>query len=275
MFKKILIPIDFSDCANNALEWALQIFHQPDVNFVLLHAYHIPVPHVELGSTSIIEPLIEGYEEEIQNKKEALFNKYPELQKKALKFEIVHAFTNDAILSTVDQFAIDLIIMGTHGAKGTLEEFLGTMTSLVIKEVDVPVLAIPRDAKQRNIEKIAFATDLELLEGKEQIAPLMEFIELCRAKTYVIHVKKSESTLDDEKQAVKDILDFYFSDYSHSFIVIEAENEEKAIVEYIKEHDLQLISVMPRKHDFFEKIFKKSFTKQIAFHSTIPLFVFH
>ena len=46
----------------------------------LVHAYHVPVPHVEAGASAIIQPLMEGYEENVESEFQVLIKQVPELE---------------------------------------------------------------------------------------------------------------------------------------------------------------------------------------------------
>ena len=70
--RKILVPVDFSDCSKNALRSAANLGRLIDAELLLIHAYHVPVPHVEAGASAIVQPLMEGYEENVDSEFQAL-----------------------------------------------------------------------------------------------------------------------------------------------------------------------------------------------------------
>ena len=65
-FQRILVPVDFSECSKNALENAISVARKGNSGLVMLHAYHVPVPHVEAGASAMVQPLMEGYEQNVQ-----------------------------------------------------------------------------------------------------------------------------------------------------------------------------------------------------------------
>lgn len=56
---------------------------------------------------------------------------------------------------------VDLIVMGTHGASGLKETFLGSNTGSVLFNVPITLLCIPRGAKFNSIQKIVLRLDTE------------------------------------------------------------------------------------------------------------------
>src|SRR5690625_5852888 len=84
-------------------------------------------------------------------------------------FEVIIAFNllSSEVKVVVKEHAIDLIVMGTKGATGAKEVFLGTNTMSTIKKVPVAVIAIPKEFSYEKPKEILFTTDFKFsMENK-------------------------------------------------------------------------------------------------------------
>ena len=271
--QKILVPVDFSDCSRNALRSAANLGRLIDAELLLVHAYHVPVPHVEAGASAMVQPLMEGYEENVESEFQVLINQVPELDELSYDHRCVHGFATDAIHSIVDSDSIDLIIMGTKGASGIIEKLIGSITAQVIKESKCPVIAIPTNADLKSISRIALATDNQPVENTEVCSPVVRIAEAYNAEVHLLNILEDESARSNEADQVMHQL--IPSDVKHSYHYSSDSNIEKGIMDYIKDQDIQLIGVLPRHHSIIERIFSTSLTEKLAFHTTIPLLVMH
>jgi nucleotide-binding universal stress UspA family protein len=272
-YKKILIPVDFSDCAINALKYAVAFAKSTESKLVLLHAYHIPIPAAEAGLT-IDANLAEDFINEGKEKMEKLYADFPDLAKLSEPYEIKMAFASDAIVNTAKEIDADLIIMGTHGASNTFDELVGSNTLHVIKKCGLPVLAVPANYEGLKVENVLFSYDYHSISSKEVIQPLIDFALAFGAKIHIMHITDKLDKLHQGAIGEAKLLEQYLKGISHVYHMSEGEHIQNSILEYINTHDIDTLAVMPRKHNLFEKLFQSSVTKQLVHHSSIPLFAF-
>lgn len=270
----ILIPTDFSDCANNAIHYALDLASRNNSKVFLLTGYHIPVPAAEM-SMNMDSALINDFEREATAQFENLKKDYPDLNKYSCEYRIEVAYAKDAIIKTVDKEEIDLVVMGTHGSKGMIGNFLGSITSSVIQETDCPVLAIPECSKFSKIGKIAFASDFHETDDWSALNPLLDMVRLYEAELLIVNVKHKVSDTGEGEAFEARNLDYFFEGITHSFHTWTSDNVEQGLNDFVEKMGVDMLALMPRKHNIFEMIFKGSITKKLALHTTIPLLAFH
>ena len=273
-YKRILVPIDFSDCAYNALEYAMTFAEANEAKLILLHAYHVPIPAAETG-VYVDVSATEDYEEDIKEKIRELHEKYPQLAELAEPYKVKVSFASDAILNELNENAYDLVIMGTHGATNTFDELVGSNTLHVVKGSGIPVLAIPYNFKGFKIDRVLFAFDYQHIGTMKMVQPLVDFALNFGAEVHILHVTDKLERLHEGAIAEAKILEQYFKDIPHSYRMLEDEHVESGVLDYIKAHDIDVLAVMPRKHNLFERLFQSSVTRQLVHHSNIPLLSFH
>lgn len=164
--KKILIPIDFSSAAINALRVGAQLAVRADAGLYLLHvnelfSYMNPVSDY---AYTISPDDIERYDQEAT---ERLQNLSAELlsELRFSKLNIQGALRQGRMIQVVREIAadekIDLIVMGTLGASGWKEAFLGSNTERVIRHTRCPVLVIPETTIELKFKKVLLPSTLQ------------------------------------------------------------------------------------------------------------------
>jgi nucleotide-binding universal stress UspA family protein len=170
-----------------------------------------------------------------------------------------------------------MIVMGTKGASGLQEVLLGSNTAAVMERATCPVLAVPENSRFTPIKKIAFATDFRE-NDIEAINYLTSIAMLFGAGLVIVHVADPVVPQNYEAALLKVFQEEIktrsrFKDIS--FEIIKGSNTVKVLNEFIKVNGIDMIAVSTRKKNFFTRFFDKSFTKQLAYHSVIPVMAFH
>ena len=270
MFKKVLVPLDFSDCSKNALKNAIIVVQKTGAELILLHAYHVPVPHMEAASASVITPLMEGYEENVKEDFENLANSFPELKGLPYRTSIEQGFATDAIMALMEAEPFDLVVMGTKGSSGIMETILGSITAAIIQESKVPVMAVPLEASIHELDTMVLACDYKHMENYDELLkPLVTLAEVFESKVDVLNVIRQEH--QDSKSRGTSVIDHCLENLSHSYHYASDDDIEKGIMDFIESQGIDLLALMPRKHNLIERIFQTSITKKLTFHTTIPL----
>ena len=231
--ENILVPVDFSDCSNNALHHAIQLASLTQAQLTLLHCYRVHIPAAEI--TIDLEPELAL---EYQKNAEKNFSRLRETTNGLSSVphqEIIKInFIRDGILQTIEEVNADLIVMGTKGADNRIDAFFGSNTYSTIKKSKIPVLAIPDEAKFKPVEKLLFASDFKHLEDLHRLDIIKTLAGLFNTKVEILHVGHgwSELSMHQTKAAAAIIEYFGHTDHSYHFIKEEI-NVEDAIDEAI------------------------------------------
>lgn len=269
----ILFPTDFSESARNAMQYGLQLYKGRGYKYVILNSVEPTTASSNAGMiVNMSEILAKDSLEGLAKEKEWL-ESLPEAE--GCHFETVQMFGEfvSCIKHIIRDKSIDMIIMGTTGASGLKEFFVGSNAASVIQDIHIPTLSVPFNADFEQINRIVFATDLATIKNPEFLAFLLEIAKRREAKLTLFHVIKSSSKISNkEKEEAKERLLNYFSDVNVDFDSLENEDTVEGIQAYMKLHkDVDILTMVPRKKNFFEKIFTKSVAKKVAYHSSVPM----
>jgi nucleotide-binding universal stress UspA family protein len=265
--KTIIIPTDFSDCANNASEYAAKLAKSIDAKVLLLHVYHVPLTSapdfpVEVKTAEDLQK-----ENEIQLKQFAL-----RLEARSgiiVNYKAVMGLAVDVILE--EQNNADLIVMGMHGASKIQEALIGSIVTTVLRKSKVPVLVIPKNVSFKSIEQIVFACDYNPQTDMQALDALQNLLHDFSAKIHVFHVKMNanETSLEETISGVNIESKLHYLE--HVYDIVESEDPVSSINDFIEKIHADMLAIIPHRYKLFERIFHKSISKSLAFHTHIPL----
>lgn len=275
--KQILFPTDFSEAANTAFIYALRFADSFGAELVVLHVYDLPIVETPPlpESTKEIFDIVE------MNQFESFREQLPELHKLAERRNLGHVRMRNILLygdliyninKVCADEGIDLIVMGTKGASGLKETFLGSSTASVIANAKVPVLGIPAEAEYHSIKSIAFTTQYKDKDN-DALAQTLEIARKFEASVLCLYIKNDDDPEDIEER-INEWKIFYRSE-KIDFFNIAGDHIEQTILDFIQNQNVGMLVMRTHKRGFFESLFHRSLTKKMAYHSKIPLLVFH
>jgi len=270
--KKILVPTDFSGNADHALNYAVSLATRLESKLVLFHSSKVPIAALNETVQINTDDVIVGETHEQLN---ALKNKITS-RENAIEVETVSSvgFAVEEILTTCENQDIDLIIMGTKGAHGLGEIFIGSNTADVISKAKCPVLAIPHNALTGKLDKVLFATNYND-NDYHSIFLLTEIFKPWNPDIVIVHATENAQPLETDffEQFKEDVVTkVRYGKYS--FKLLEGGNVESVVSDFAYSNNVDLISVAKHKKTLFERIVGVSTSKRLAFHTHIPLLVF-
>jgi nucleotide-binding universal stress UspA family protein len=266
--KAILVATDFSTSAEKAVHYAAQLATSLGASLHILHVYHIP--------TTVSEVPVVPNMDEIENEcYEKLVKLGAELQERYNIIPHVKAtmgFAVEEIQEYKKEIHAGLIVMGMHERGRFSEMILGSTSTVLFRNVDIPVLIVPEECMFKKPEWIALATDLKET-NLETFEIIKEIAQKFNSKIQIVNVLKKELVPDYEKSVSGIQLDNYLEEFSHMFFFPENSEIREGIEDFLAQHPTDIIAMVPRQHGLFERIFGKSVTKDMAFHTHIPLLI--
>lgn len=270
--KKILFPTDFSKASKNAFGYALRFAAKINAEIVTIHVYDVP------AATAIdyYDFLQENYDIAELGEFENYRSQAPGLRKIAERIGLGHikishilvqGDTVQEILRVSKEEEPDFIIMGTKGATGLQEVFLGTVAEKVINQSRIPVLAVPEGCKFAGLRKILLLAELDTLE-MDALHQLRAVADIFQAAIEVLQVKAVREEHDTQ------LLNSWNSQFAHNpvrFSMIHSNATEDIITDYIDIHHIDAAAMVVRHKDFWQRLFLYSLSRNMAFHITIPL----
>jgi nucleotide-binding universal stress UspA family protein len=271
--KKILIPTDFSKYADEAIEVGAQIAKKNDCEIILIHMLELPgqMNDAIKGETSIPEIMLfkRKAEETLKNIKNRPYLAGIKITEIVRLDNAYHGVNN-----YIKQNNIDLIVMGSHGASGINEIFIGSNTEKVVRQSEVPVLVIKNKASNFEAQSIVFASDFSN-EIKKPFQKVIDFTKLFGSKLSLVMIctpNSFKSTSAARKIITEFVADFDMPEYT--FETYNESNIEKGVINYSNEKKADLIAFCTHGRTGLNHFFTGSVSEDLVNHAQKPVLTF-
>lgn len=190
IMKKILVPCDFSEPAMEAFQFAVDLASHSGGKVVVLKVIDLPIStygaSIDMPLYTYSPSLLKDLEEEAKKSYKKMFAKFGKGSTN-ISFVVVHGPTSPMIRDYIAEKKVDLVVMGTHGATGAREFFVGSNTEKIVRFSKAPVLAIRKAIAVSSIKNIVFPTSLELNQTDfvKKLKSLQEFFD---AKLHILYL---------------------------------------------------------------------------------------
>lgn len=267
--KKILVPTDYSDCANDAIEVAKVISARSGAELFMLHLEEV-MPEAVLSHT-----IIEEYPHRVGQAHYILQQLVDSVVKEGLmaKAVFVPHEGNEDILDYIKPYGIDFMIMGSHGAKGIREFIIGSKTQKVIRKSPVPVLVIKRPDKNFNPSNILFASTFRE-DMSKPLKEVAEFARLWNADLNLVFINLMHHLIEENE--AKDIMASQMEsipDIKYTLNITETNDEVWGIRQFAKLVNADVIAVVYDANTGFNRLFKSAVAEKLINHEEIPILV--
>jgi nucleotide-binding universal stress UspA family protein len=277
--KSILVPVDFSDVAANAFNFALRLADKYPARVDLL--YCMPTALSSPGMDRILVARAGELEQEAKESMADFRRRGIDAAMKELTgipevCSLIKAGDLEPIVSKrIEAGEVDLIVMGSVGEDKPLSNLVGTNTIYMIDEASVPVLIVPDEATYRPPSRICYATDLEHLDPF-QINDVLDLFAPFKPDVDFVYVAKTdqeetEYTMDLLRRVVDrpDIHDRI------SFIRLRGKNEVDTLLRFAQTSSADLLVMNRPRRGWLERLWKKSSTREAMLKSEMPLLILH
>lgn len=247
--KKVLLPTDFSDNANDAFDFAIEIANKANANLLIIHGAHQPYMY---GADKLLKELTfrNGH--------------------KNINIETKIIVGN--ILPKMFELAADLIVMGTKGRSDFGNILFGSVSATVMLESQIPVMVIPQGEKFNGLKHLLFTTDMQDGDMKA-LENVTTFGQIFDSQITVVHV--------GDYDTVKEVPEFEeFIETAQQklkypklkFELLKDRDLHRAISNYVDKNRCDLVVFNRYKKPFFRSLFEKNKIKK-AGYDNMPLMV--
>lgn len=276
---KVLLPTDFSENAFNASRYALQMFAEDEVEFVLLNTFEIN-GYVE-GSQFSASPSDYRLEDK-QQQSETSLRKYNEQLKpfsnsKKYRFSLISKNLSlvDAIQQELWDQSISLIAIGTQGSTGAYQTVYGSNTIDIMEEVkNCPILAVPADASFDGFNEVVLASGYKIQHKEQDFAYLKFLAKKYNAPIRVLHISQIGG-LNPLQLKNKAYLKSQLQSVETTFHMLNHVNVPIGIYCFSESRNSDLISFVNKNYSFIEKLLFKPLYKNLGKYSKTPVLVVH
>ena len=275
MYKKILVPIDFSSESANAVDTAASLAKNEGSEMILLNVIEDPYTNVfkTMGGGGFDDPRDSTFVVELKRRIEEKLQSLVENLNKAgvsASFQIKIGNVFGTISAYIDEVSADLIIMGSKGASGLDEVLVGSITEKVVKYVHCPVITVKDKVDLNHINSIVYPTDL-----KEEQEKVLNDIKVLQKKhnAHLHLVKVYDSDFITRKEVEERMKKFagHFKLEDYSITAIKHPDEAEAILQFAENNQADMIAMATHFRRGLEVLFNTRISKNVVNHAKRPI----
>lgn len=283
--KKILLPTDFSEQAEFAMEYACQIAKKSDA---VVHVFHlidmsgfidyaaIGNSYSMLGTTSGIgfdEKVLQSLSENAEEKMDEFIKKFSSM---GVKFERKIEFGNafQLITEEVKEKEIDLVVMGSKGASGVEEFLVGSNTEKVVRHVQCPIITVKSKVDFNNVKDIVYASKFTHDET-HVMNELRKIIALSGAKLHLLRVVTPNAF--ESTRTIKVLINKYAEKHKLENFTINIYNdavEEDGIIYFSRDIEADMIALSTHGRTGLMHLLSGSIAEDVVNHAKRPVWTY-
>ncbi len=287
---KILVPVDFSEYSNKAVDFAFDWVEKLKGEILLFNTYFSPINSNFPFSDSFVYDinidevglsLKEESEDNMKALKNKLDQKIVENNVKGVKVKtfIQRGIAESEIVSYAKLYNPTIIIMGTRGSDKKVADLIGSVTAEVIEIAKRPVLAIPESFAYKQLTDVNNVGYLSVF-GEQDFIAVEKLAELVHPLDVTIHIAHITNRTDYDKNKIRmDGLREHFRKYEVKckleYDLIINEDFLVGVESLIQSKNIDILSFTKYKRSLISRLLNASVAKKMLFHSTTPLLVFN
>ncbi|MCC6279653.1 MAG: universal stress protein [Saprospiraceae bacterium] len=275
--KHILVPIDFSVTSLNAMDTAVAMTKRHEAKLTLLHivnksilSYH----HADVLPIASAVPMIEMMRDEAKEMLSQITDKVAAQHGIGVQGEITQGFVSSEICKSAERLGADLVVMGTHGASGFREFFIGTNSFAVVKHAPCPVLTVPPNGKWESFSKILFPVR-DTPGALEKYDFLRKIIRQNKAVLHVLGISDTGSTSSEDwvEKKIQKLKSKLRDDDVECLTQLLKPTEQVAeeVLHTAKTKQMDLIAITATLDYGIRDFFVGPYTQQIVNHAKVPV----
>ncbi|KOY86384.1 hypothetical protein AD998_09710 [bacterium 336/3] len=280
MKPKIVVPFDFSESSQNALNFAVQIAKKTNAVILLHHIIEGFQDTRMYGETHA-----SSEQQALMNIMDIVAHKKLNAVVEPLKTEAIDIQISVDVGSVYGSIAekiasdnVDLIILGSHGNSQLDKKYLGSNTHKVIRNTKHPVCVLKGNINIDNIKHIVFASEFEQ-EPDKVMQELNDWQSITGAKVTLLKVNHPSFTLNREEME-SSLNEFALRNHIKNYGVDAYTDIDPThgIIHYAEHNKADLIFVGT---DFYKGLLERLWhrrtqvAEEVATHTAIPVVSYH
>lgn len=271
--KKILVPTDFSDQAENALKVAVQLARAHNAEIYLLHIIEIPLHEVDAMSSHSDLPEALFFMKLAHKKFENILSKDYLQDVKVHETVDFHEIFK-GVFHNCTKHNIDLVIMGSNGVSGLKEMLIGSNTEKIVRTSKTPVLVVKKEHETFNVNNFVFASDFKD-ESKATYKKAIEFANILGSKIHLLTVNTPNKFMTSElanERMLRFANSSKFSNYTMN--IYNDMTIEKGIMNFSQSIKADLIGMSTHGRQGISHFFNGSISEDLVNHAKRPVVTF-
>ncbi|MEP6674557.1 MAG: universal stress protein [Ferruginibacter sp.] len=256
----VIVPLDFSETSLNAAHYAALMYRgRADVTLVLYHFY----------DSSDNAAVSRDYLTSLRN----------ELIESVQQIETV-VESGDNFIDSLAAFAhvksAYMIVMGLTGKSPLAQRFSGSNTLKMADKNVCPVLIVPSGATYTKIENVLIASEMKYVDETPALLAVKRVLQDFKPSLHILNVdSRHYISLTADFKEERDKMETLLAEFNPEFYFMRLYDFHEAVNSFTEDKDIDMIIIAPRHHSFYSRLFKEQHTREMVYHSKVPVLAVH
>jgi nucleotide-binding universal stress UspA family protein len=262
--KSIVVPTDLSVASEGAMMYAAGLASAIKAPLFLVHIYQMPIGMID-APVIVVSPdeLKKNTDSALEQAKETILKSFPEV-------EVNYKSTLGDVVTEINNYSQELeplaFVIGIKDLSGIERWLFGNTASSIIRHVKQPVISVAANIKYRSTNNIVLATDLQKID-EAPVDTIVELVKAFNARLHIVHIQNSSDDHASEQQQLATKL----KELDPQFETVTDENIIHGLQTYVTEHNIDMLLILPHKHNLYERLFFTLHSEDIVEKMPIPV----
>ena len=272
--KRILVPTDFSKESEYALQVAADIARTHQAEIIALHMLDIPETILTKEESAEYNEVL--FFMKLAKNRFTNFLDKDYLSDVNVQEAVQHHTAFDGIIDSAKKEKADLIVMGSHGASGFKEVFVGSNTEKVVRTSDIPVLVIKDHNTVFNPKKMVFACNFvdDCIASFHKARQMAEELNASLELLYINTPNQNFKSTNEIHDRVDAFMEKAGSNSDIPLVIFNDYSVEQGISNYTEQNQVDLIGIPTHGRKGIAHMLMGSIGESLANHATIPVMTF-
>jgi len=269
----IIAATDFSEVANNAVNYACSLASAQRTEVMIIHSFIVPVMFSDIPMpVSLMNDAQRDAEAQMKRLSDSKAALYPDVK---ITGKVIYG----DIITVIEEYSENnyrpwLVVAG-NSSNAENGSWPDSVLIDAFKKLKFPVLGVPPEASFGQVNKLCLAYDNKHRDNDTALQQAADISKRLNATLHVLNVQTDVHNRDNNEyidDAAQKILD---PSVVHYHFVYESDDINNTVDDFLKVNNIDWLLMIPHKHSFFQGLFHKSHTSSFAKHVRIPILALH
>lgn len=271
--RKIMVPVDFSETSNHATGHAAWLAETTRAELILVHVMPQSTLYFETPEPFVLPDDEAALRREAEDKLKLLARELNEKHTLNTRFHVLHGRISFELIDFATQEKADLIMMGTHGAKGLEEILIGSNAQHLVSRAPCPVITFQKEKRKAGFSNIVLPIDRSR-HSREKVNVAIDVALLCHSKIHIVGLLDNDDQGEYEKlQVVLDQVQTAIESAKISYTrhTVKGDNIAVEAMNYADSINADLILILTEDESVLGRLDLGPLSRHIVNHSKIPV----
>ncbi len=266
--KTIILATDFSSTATNAANYAVKLAEKIHADILLMNVFEILPNYGEMIIDVNVENLTKDATSDLQALKDELIRNTKTFIN--IKTTVRLGMFFNELAALCDEVKPYAVVLGSQGKTAAERFFLGGHVLHSIRDLNWPIIAVPPKAHFKEIYRIGLAYDFKAAIDETIITQILRTTNDFNAEIHVLNAEK-EAEFNADYILMSGNLERSLKPFHLKYHFLASNDADESIINFVDKNYINLLIIMPKHHNIFDKILHKSHSKELILHSHVPI----